>query len=181
LTILRANPENHSKSEQQFAFVGLQGGLIGISLLAVVYVGMSILGMYYGHGLEQAELFRGISIRVLGGTGTLIVATAVLMACLSTAIALAAVIAEYAQHTLFKNKISYTKALLLTLASCLPLSTFGLSYVLALTAGPVTFVGYPVLIVLTLCNLSHKLWGTNFVRIPVLATFFLSLSAYFYW
>ncbi len=183
LTILRSNPQNKDKSEQQFALMGFQGGLIGVSLLAVIYVGMSILGMYYGHGLENinsGELFREISMRILGGYGALIVATAVLMACLSTSIAIAAVIAEYLQHTIFKSKINYTQALFITLTSCLPLATAGLSYVLQLTAGPITFVGYPTLIMLTVCNLAHKLWGFNAVRTPVLATFLISLAGYFY-
>lgn len=183
LSILKGNPQNQDKNEQQFAFIGLQGGLIGVSLLAIVYVGMSILGMYYGHGLEHinsGELFREISMRILGGYGALIVATAVLMACLSTSIALAAVIAEYLQHKIFKEKISYTQALIITLASCLPLATAGLGYVLQLTAGPITFVGYPMLIMLTLCNLAYRVWGFSMVRIPVLVTFLVSLVGYFY-
>lgn len=183
LVILRSNPKNKNKSEQQLAWLGLQGGLLGISLLALVYVGMSVLGMYYGHGLEHinsGELFREVSLRIVGVSGTLIIATAVLMACLSTAIALAAVLAEYVQHTLFGSSISYVQALLLTLASCLPLSTAGLGYVLHLTAGPITFVGYPTLIALTIANMAHKLLGINTVRIPVYLTFAATLYAYYY-
>lgn len=183
LSIMRTNRQNKGCTEQQYALVGLKGGLIGTALLGIVYIGMSILGVYYGYGLENinsGELFREISLRILGGYGTLIVATAVLLACLSTAIALAAVIAEYAKNNIFKNKISYVQALLLTLLSCIPLATAGLGSVLKLTAGPLTFVGYPMLITLTLCNLAHKLWGFNAVRIPVLLTFLVSLAAYFY-
>ncbi len=183
LIILRANPSNKDKTEQELAWLGLQGGLIGISLLGIVYVGMSILGVYYGHGLEHinsGELFREISMRILGDYGTLVIATAVLMACLSTSIALSAVIAEYVEHKLFKNRISYVHALIITLISCIPLSTAGLGYVLKLTAGPITFVGYPTLIVLTLANAAHKLFGVNMVRIPVYLTFITTLVIY-YW
>lgn len=183
LSIMRANRKNQKSTEQQYALIGLKGGLIGTSLLGLVYIGMSILGVYYGHGLENinsGELFREISLRILGGYGTLIVATAVLLACLSTAIALAAVIAEYAKSKIFNDKISYVQALIFTLLSCIPLATAGLGSVLALTAGPLTFVGYPMLITLTLCNLAHKLWGFNAVRIPVLLTFIASLAGYFY-
>lgn len=183
LVILRSNPKNKNKSESQFAWLGLQGGLIGISLLAIVYIGMSLLGMYYGHGLEHinsGELFREISLRIVGTHGTLVIATAVLMACLSTAIAIAAVLSEYVQHNLFIGNISYIQALLLTLASCIPLSTAGLGYVLHLTAGPITFVGYPTLIALTFANMAHKLFGINMVRIPVYLTFVATLYAYYY-
>lgn len=183
LIILRSNPKNKNKSEQQLAIYGLLGGLIGISLLAIVYVGMSLLGMYYGLGLEHinsGELFREVSLRIVGVHGTLIIATAVLMACLSTAIALAAVIAEYTQHTLFNNNITYIQALLITLLACLPLSTAGLDYVLHLTGGPITFVGYPTLIALTLANMAYKLFGLSLVRIPVYLTFVTTLILY-YW
>lgn len=183
LNIMRANTKHKHSTEQEYALVGLKGGLIGTSLLGLVYVGMSVLGVYYGHGLENinsGELFREISLRILGGYGTLIVAASVFLACLSTAIALAAVIAEYAKSNIFKNNISYAQALLLTLISCIPLATAGLGSVLKLTAGPLTFIGYPMLVTLTLCNLAHKLWGFNAVRMPVLATFFVSLAAYLY-
>ena len=183
LSIMRANTKHKGCTEQQYALVGLKGGLIGTALLGLIYIGMSVLGVYYGHGLENinsGELFREISLRILGGYGTLIVATAVLLACLSTAIALAAVIAEYAKNKIFNNKITYAQALFVTLLSCIPLATTGLSSVLKLTAGPLTFVGYPMLITLTLCNLAHKLCDFNAVRIPVLLTFFASLAAYFY-
>ncbi len=183
LVILRANPNNNDKTEKELAWLGLQGGLIGISLLGIVYVGMSILGVYYGHGLEHinsGELFREISMRILGDYGTLVIATAVLMACLSTSIALSAVIAEYVEHKICKNKVSYVQALIITLISCIPLSTAGLGSVLKLTAGPITFVGYPTLIVLTICNAAHKLLGINMVRIPVYLTFIATL-AFYYW
>lgn len=184
LVILRTKQKNKNKSAQQLAWIGLQGGLIGISLLAIVYVGMSVLGVHYGQGLEHlnsGELFREISLRIVGVHGTLIIATAVLMACLSTAIALAAVISEYIQHTIFANKISYLYALTITLFSCIPLSTAGLSYVLQLTDGPITFVGYPTLIALTLANIAHKLCAINMVRTPVYLTFLSTLIIYYYY
>lgn len=183
LSIIRSNPQHKDCTEQQYALTGFKGGLIGTSLLAIVYIGMSVLGVFYGKGLEHinsGELFREISLRILGNCGTLIVALAVLLACLSTAIALAAVIAEYVKNKLFNNNITYAQALLLTLISCIPLATAGLGWVLSLTAGPLTFVGYPMLIALTICNLAHKAWGFNAVRIPVLLTFIVSLGAYFY-
>jgi LIVCS family branched-chain amino acid:cation transporter len=183
LNMMRTNKNHTGCPERQYALVGLKSGLIGTSLLGLVYIGMSILGVYHGRGLENVnsgELFREISLRILGGYGTFIVALAVLLACLSTAIALAAVIAEYTKKALFNDRISYVQALVLTLLSCIPLATAGLGSVLALTAGPITFVGYPTLITLTLCNMAHKLWGFNAVRIPVLLTFFISLAGYFY-
>ncbi len=167
--------------KKTLARVGLQAGVIGVSLLGLVYTGMSLLSLYHGHGLHDinaGELFREVSIAVMGNGGALIIATAVLMACLSTAIGLSAVVGEYVQHNIFKNTIEYIPALIITLATCIPLSTFGLGYVLQLTGGPITYVGYPILIALTFCNIAYKLFGFKPVKIPVLATFIFALISY---
>jgi LIVCS family branched-chain amino acid:cation transporter len=182
LSILRMNPANKNLNERQLMLIGLRGGFIGIGLLAIIYIGMSYLGVYHGCGLENVnpgELFREISIRVLGTHASLIIVTAVIMACLSTAIALTVVIAEYIQHTLYRGRISYIGALLLTIAACIPLSTAGLDHVLKLTGGAITFVGYPTLITLTLCNIAYKIWGFTPVKLPVAITFIASLIWYY--
>ena len=181
ISILTANQANKNKTRHQLALISLKGGLIGISLLGLIYIGMSWLGVFYGHGLQNinsGELFKHISLRVVGSGGAFVVATAVLMACLSTAIALSAVLSEYLQQTIFKNKISFKHALTLVLLSCIPLSTAGLGYVLKLTGGPLTFIGYPTLIVLTFANIAHKLWGIKMVKTPVLVTFVAMLVIY---
>jgi branched-chain amino acid:cation transporter, LIVCS family len=161
------------------AFIGLKSGLVGVSLLAAVYVGMGIIGAYHGHGLHSSdELFRLVSFAILGARGAAIISVAVLMACFSTAIALGTVLADYVQNELFNNRISYIMALIITLLLCIPLSTVGLGYVLRLTGGPITYVGYPMLITLTFCNIAYKLYGFTYVKTPVLLTFIIALLCY---
>lgn len=163
------------------AWVGLKAGIIGTLLLGLVYIGMGYLGAHYGCGLQDlnaGQLFREVSFRILGSYGAAIIATAVLMACLSTAIALGAVVGEYAQFKLFKNHISFATSLCLILLACIPLSTIGLDAVLKLTGGPITYIGYPVLITITFCNLGYKLFGFKPIKIPVLATFIITLLNY---
>lgn len=166
-------------TKQKLALIGLKSGLVGVSILALVYIGMGLLSLYHGHGLNVAgDLFRTLASRVLGEYGALIIGTAVLMACLSTAIALAAVTAEYFQLTILKKRIPYSTSLLITLALCVPISTFGLDYILGLTAGPVTYIGYPVLIMLTICNIAYKLFNFRPVKIPVALTLIVALISY---
>lgn len=164
------------------ALIGLKAGTIGVSLLGIVYLGMSFLGVYHGQGLgaaNEGELFRMISFHVLGGYGAAIIATAVLMACLSTSIALSAVVAEYLHSEVFKYKVGYVPSLILVMLSCVPLSTAGLGKVLALTGGVITYVGYPVLIVLTFCNIAYKLVGFRPVKFPVGLTFAITMISYY--
>jgi LIVCS family branched-chain amino acid:cation transporter len=120
-----------------------------------------------------------VAFRVSGIYGTILIATAVLMACLSTAIALAAVVGEYTQITLFKNRISFIQALLLVLVTSLPLSIAGLGQVMKITGGPLVYIGYPVIIALTVCNIAYKLFGFTWVKLPVFATFTLALISYY--
>lgn len=181
-TILKRTMGKKFETNQRLRMtVSLKSGTIGIVLLGLVYCGMGFLGAYHGHGLDtlnEGALFREISTRILGVHGALVIAIAVLMACLSTSIALGAVVAEYLQKTIAKNKISFVTSLAIVLLLCLPLSIFGLDAVLALTGGAITFIGYPILITLTLCNIAYKLFGFKPVKIPVLLTLVGAVATY---
>ncbi len=168
-------------TRNKLALIGSQAGALGVSLLALVYAGMSVLSMYHGHGmLISGNLFRELAFTVLGANGALVIATAVLMACFSTSIALTAVVGEYFQYTIFNNKTTFEIALLVTCLLCIPLSTFGLDEVLKLTGGPLVYVGYPALIALTFCNIAYKTVGFKPVKVPVAATFVIALLSYFW-
>lgn len=167
----------------ELATVGFKAGFIGIFLLCLVYIGMSVISMYHSHGMHHlgaGALFRDLSFSLLGTDGTIVISLAVLMACLSTAIALVVVFAEYVQHTIFNKAITYVTALSISIASCIPLSICGLDYVLALTGGPIVYIGYPVIIALTLCNIAYKWFHFTWVKLPVAATFVLACISYFF-
>lgn len=171
-------------TEKQLAQIGFKASIIGISFLSIVYFGMGLLGMYYGYlfkNLDAGELFREISFIILSSHGTIIIAIAVLFACLSTSIALSAVVAEYIQKYILQEKISFKYALLITLFSTIPLCVFGLKEVLAIAGGPLVYIGYPIIITLTLCNLLYKLCGFTPVKIPVFATLLFALLSYYIW
>ena len=168
-------------NRNRLALIGLKAGTLGVSLLALVYIGMSVLSMYHGHGLTgSGDLFRVLAYNVLGNNGAFVIGTAVLMACFSTSIALGAVVGEYFQIHVFNRKISYELSLCIVLLLCVPLSTFGLDYVAELTGGPLVYIGYPAIIMLTFCNIAYKLFDFKPVKIPVAATFVVALISYFF-
>jgi branched-chain amino acid:cation transporter, LIVCS family len=182
LVILQRTLPAQLDTKKNRVLIGLQSGMLGVSLLALVYLGMGYLGAYFGQDLAVnggGEIFRIISWRILGDKGAFVIAMAVLMACLSTAIGLAGVTGEYLQKETFAHTISYIQALVLTLVLSIPLSTFGLDHVLRLTAGPITYIGYPVIIALTLCNIAYKFYGFKPVKLPVLITFMVACISYF--
>jgi LIVCS family branched-chain amino acid:cation transporter len=163
------------------ATVGLQSGLIGMTLLGVVYIGLAALSGYYGQqlvGLGIGELLHTMAFNILGTYGAFFVSLAVLMACLSTAVALSAVVAEYVERTLFRENISFSTALVMVMVASVPLATFGLDKVLRLAAGPIVYIAYPVLITLTMCNIAYKVSDFKWVKVPVLITFIAALISY---
>lgn len=184
VSLIKASAGDSFETNKKKAVVtATKAGLLGVSLLAIIYVSMAFLGAYFGHnfqGMDAGSLFREISLYILGNKAGIVIALAVLLACLSTAIALGAVCAEYLQKIVCKSKISYVTALLIVLALCIPLSTVGLSTVLSLADGPLTHIGYPVLIALTLTNLAYKTCGFKPVKIPVAIVFVLATLSYFF-
>ena len=185
LTILKENLGHVTdvKSLKKLAIIGFKAGLLGTFLLGLIYVGLSYLGVYYGFGLENAnagEIFRDVSIRILGSYGALVIAIAVLFACLSTSIALYAVVGEYLQKEVFRNKIKFVPSLIILSLLCLPLSMYGLDYVLALTAGPILYIGYPVLIAITFLNIAYKWFDFKPIKIPVLVVTIAMVLKYFF-
>jgi len=183
INMLKAEDQKQPKqNNKKTLLLGLKAGIAGLSCLSLVYLGMSYLGAFYGHGIieNSGALFSIISFRVLGQYGAAIISTAVFMACLSTSIALVTVLSDYTQKTIFNNNISFISALTLVLLSCLPLSTAGLSTVLSITAGPIIYISYPCLIVLCLCNIAYKAVGFTPIKIPIVATLVLSATSYFF-
>ena len=182
LTILRNKFSTEvNKNPKMLVSISLKAGLIGTSLLGLIYIGLSYLGVYHGFGLEAVnlgELFREISFRVLGKYGSFVIGTAVLMACFSTSIALSAILAEFIRDE-FNHKIKFVNALAITLLASLPLSVYGLGAVLKLTGGPITFIGYPILITITLVNIAYKLIGFKPIKLPVAITAVISTLIYF--
>ncbi len=181
LTILtRTMRHELSLNVRQLAWTGFKSGLIALLLLSIIYVGMGYIGAYYAQGmhLDVYALFAFISYNLFGTYGTAIMGGIVLMACFSPAVALSAVAAEYVQHRVFKNAASYAFCLALVLLASVPAATSGFNAVLHLTKGPLTYIGYPVLIAITVCNIAYKLIGFKPIKIPVLLTLIAATVSY---
>lgn len=132
---------------------------IGASLLAAVYIGMSYVAALNSTSLAsvKADVLLGtLALHVLGPSAGIVTCIAVIMACLTTAIALAAVFAEFLQHDVLKGRINYKQALIVTLLVTFFVSTLEFSGIVRLLA-PVMQVLYPALLALCLINIGYKL------------------------
>jgi LIVCS family branched-chain amino acid:cation transporter len=155
---------------------------IGASLLFLTYTGLCFVSAYHGWTLNASlppeQLLSVIATRILGPIGGLIAALTVVLACLTTAITLTAIFAEYLRKDICQEKISTSNALLITLGITVCISSLGFGSIAALL-GPILEIVYPGLILFTVLNLLHILYGWRHVKWPVLTTF--AASALMYW
>ncbi len=159
----------------------VKASLIAASLLSAMYIGLTYVASFYTPYLDAAhrpeERLSLISLYLLGPKGALISCLAVAMACLTTAIPLVSICADYIREDLLGNKIGRTIPLLTTLAISIFIANLGFMGI-ADMLGPVLQILCPGLIVLSVLNIAHKLYETRVPRVPVFATFALSTLGY---
>ena len=158
----------------------LKCGMVGMCLLGAIYAGMCLVAARYSEslaGIPGEQLLARLTVEVLGSSAGVVVCVAVALACLTTAISLALVFADFVANRLLHGLVSYNVALIGTLlVSCL-LSTLQFSGVQSILV-PVLKVSLPGLIVLAAANFLFKTIGVRSVRIPVLLTFLCTLGYY---
>ena len=170
------------KNYKSILSVGLRASCIGAALLAFIYVGFSYVAAMQSGNLGHvppAELISQIAIQVLGPYAGILVCFTVTIACLTTAVALTSVFAEFVHKDLTNNRVNYPIALLITLGVTFGISTLNFTGIMALLA-PILQLLYPALIVLCVLNIAYKLKNFESVKLPFFAVFALSLAGYFF-
>lgn len=156
-----------------------KSSLIGAGILSSVYFALVLLGWIYSPLLTHTppqEMLGVIAIESLGTIAAPCVCLAVLFACLTTAIVLASLFADFLRSEVAKDKIGNKQALLITLAIGFVVSTFDFAGI-ARFLGPVLEAVYPALIALTLVNIANKFFGVKSSHWP----FTLTLAAKLCW
>jgi LIVCS family branched-chain amino acid:cation transporter len=129
------HPEQQSDSRAIIKH-GLQASAIGGGMLSLVYAGFCIIAALHGAELatvDRADLFTALAILILGKEGGCLANITVAMACLTTAIALTAMFAMYLHKDLFKGRISYLPALIITIGITTGIATLGFNGIMQST------------------------------------------------
>ena len=169
------------KGKKNFFKITLTSSAIGAGLLGLIYGGFSYVSSFYATtlGLAQKDtILSALAYNILGTFGAIVANVAVSLACLTTAITLVAVFAEFAENEFFKKRVGYTSSLLITLILSFAFSNLGFMGIIKMSE-PILLICYPVLIVLTLLNIANKLFGLKMVKTPVVITFVVSAITYF--
>lgn len=154
----------------------LKASFLAAGLLSVMYIGLTYVASYYvpllGEHLPEERL-SAISRLLLGPQGAMISCIAVAMACLTTTIPLVSICANYIREDLCKGKGGNLLPLILTLVISCGIANLGFMGIAAMLS-PILQILCPGLIMLSVLNVSHKLYETRVPKIPVFATFALS-------
>lgn len=182
-SITIASLKHHFPKERDpkvMASLALKASIIGAGLLGGVYVGFALIASYYGEllaGLAPEILLGTMAHVLLGNAGGFFVSMAVALACLTTAVTLAAVFAEFIQRQSGFYHLGYTYCLVLTLIGACAFANLGFSGIVGLMA-PVLIVGYPAILMLVVFNALHKTHGIRMVKEPVALTALASFVHY---
>jgi LIVCS family branched-chain amino acid:cation transporter len=155
----------------------LRASIIGVTLLALVYIGMAYVASYHAKfltGVATDELLIVLAYNIMGPIFAIIASIAIAFTCLTTVIALAAVCADFISTEFVAWKLNYWKSLLIVVVISAVFSNLGFMTIMTFLE-PVLQVCYPALIVLALVNIAHKLYGFKPVKVPVFAAFIISL------
>lgn len=156
--------------------------VLGAFFLAVTYGFLIYLGGAYSLELAQIPTEQGITyiaFKTLGQVAGPMVATAVTLACLTTAIVLTSVVSEFYQKALFKEKVPVTYVNIAILLVTFFISTLEFKGIAAYLGPILTFL-YPGIIVMTLLSICHKLFKVPYPSWVVYVVFaFTALKLFF--
>lgn len=175
-----SSPDPKVAKYNQF-FKMLKASLLAAALLSAMYVGLSYVGSFYtpilpiDHAPE--ERLSAIALHLLGPYGAFIACLAVALACLTTAIPIASISAEYIRDDLLKSKGTILMPLICTLGLSAVIANLGFIGI-ANMLSPLLHMICPGLIVLSILNIINKLFEFKVAKIPVFSAFAISVVRY---
>ncbi len=146
--------------------IALKSCLIGALLLALTYIGFSYIASYHSKNLSinsTDQLLGAITMKIMGPSAGIWICLTIALACLTTAIALSNVFAEFISIQLFQNKITYRTALIGTLLTTFIVANLEFEGISAFL-GPILEICYPFLIVLTAYNIIKEIMDRKLIK-----------------
>ncbi|HEY4255536.1 MAG TPA: branched-chain amino acid transport system II carrier protein [Chlamydiales bacterium] len=146
-----------------------KSSLIGAGLLSSIYCVLVLLGAIHADALAHVppqEMLGTVASLSLGPLAGPVVATTAILACLTTAIVLTSLFADFLKKEVCKDKLPMSVSVATTLAIAFCISTLNFQGIMKVL-GPILEYTYPALIVMTVTSIFHKLWGLKIVRTPI--------------
>ncbi len=159
----------------------IAAGLIGAILLAVVYIAFSWIAAFHASDviIQKELLLHTVAYRIAGPIGSWLVALTVVLACLTTAIALLAACSDFLQTAVFERKVSYHWILLGCTVITFFISMMQFSGIEAFL-GPILQIAYPGLIALTMWSIIDYFYPKRINPYWVWLVFMASAASYWF-
>ena len=144
----------------------------------IAYIGLCFVAAHHAAHLalfSPEERLQAIAVKVLGPFGGIVAASAVFLACLTTAISLTAVFSDYLQEDILRRRGSFSFAITLAIAAVM--ANLGFSGIMKIIS-PLMEILYPALIVLCLVNIAHCRYQLKPIKLPVYAALGLGLAGF---
>lgn len=162
-------------TEKSLLKVFFKAAMVGAGILSTVYMALVVMGWLHSPvltGVPPQEMLGVVAFQSLGSFAAPLVCLAVVFACMTTAIVLASLFADFLRTEVSKNKLTNTQALTITLTIGFLVSNLDFAGI-ASFIGPILEATYPALIALTLVNICNKFWEMELSHWP----FTLTLAA----
>jgi len=159
----------------------LSACLIAGGLLGCMFFGLTCVASYYVHLLPphiEAERLGLIAMHLLGPVGALFSCVAITLTCLTTAIPIALISADYIQQDICKGKLNRGVAIVIPLLIATIIANLGFMGIAQMLA-PILQIVCPGLVILCVFNILHKLYEIQTPRMPIYAAFGISTIGYF--
>lgn len=173
--------DNPTEAKRHIFRKMLKSSMIAGLLLATMYFGLTYLGSYFTQEMpphSEAEKLGLIARILLGPKGAFFSSIAITLSCLTTAIPITMMSAEYIKQEFMKGEGSTLVATTIPLGISIALATLGFMGIASMLE-PILHIICPGLIVLCVLNILNKLYEVRMRRAPVFAAFGLSVAAYF--
>jgi LIVCS family branched-chain amino acid:cation transporter len=150
--------------------VTMKSCAVGIVVLGIVYIGLVAVAAANAavlEGVPKDQLLLKLVTHLLGPQLRVVSTAAVMLACLTTSIALQIVYADFLTNSLFKGKISLKTGMIITMLVTYGMSIQGFEGISRLT-GPILEVFYPLLLALMIWNIMLKPLIFKFYKRPAI-------------
>lgn len=150
-TIIRKLKElsnSQSSPEQDYRLLTFKSCLVGMSLLAIIYTGLIMVASQHSNlliNIPKDELLPTLAQHLLGAKFSILAKISVVLACLTTSMALLVVFSQFLQEKVLKEAVSLQTSQLITTLITFSFSILGFQGISKISV-PVFKVFYPVLI-----------------------------------
>lgn len=146
--------EKESSFEEKRKLIRKAGFWAGMGLFSV-YAGLILTGALFSDqfegGISRTSLLSELSIKILGGTGSILLSILVSLACFTTAVGVITGTADFIKGRFNNSDLAYKITALVSCVFGVLMGQFNVDYIIAVAIPSLMFI-YPITIILIILN-----------------------------